>query len=95
MKAPTPIQIAAEIRTLTEMKPKVRKFTMFGDNNHDAIDAQIEALEDDFDESAIYDKEDSGDWTERQRVAAQEAIDWREGDTKDIPSKEWEPLVQK
>ena len=38
-------EIAAEIAKLKKMKPDVRKTSMFGDNHHDAIDAQVDVLE--------------------------------------------------
>ena len=44
MKKPTKAQIEKEIKELTEIKPKVRHFSMFGDDNHKCIEVQIEVL---------------------------------------------------
>jgi hypothetical protein len=44
-QARTPEQIAAEVAALKEVKPYVRRLSFFGDNNHDAIDAQVHVLE--------------------------------------------------
>lgn len=54
MKKPTNKEIAAEAKKLDEMKPKVRRFSMFGDDNWAAIEAQIRVLEEDLDEDEIY-----------------------------------------
>jgi hypothetical protein len=37
-------EIKAEIEKLKAIKPKVRRYTVFGDNHWAAIDAQIEVL---------------------------------------------------
>jgi len=42
---PTKEQIAAEAKEPGEMKPKVKVQSRFGDNHHDAIDAQRDVLE--------------------------------------------------
>ena len=45
VKAPTVQEVAAEIVALKEMKPYVRQHSAFGDDNHAAMDAQIDVLE--------------------------------------------------
>ena len=92
-KVPTQAEVEAEIKKLKEMKPKVRETSYFGDNHHDAIDAQIEALEDDLDTDDCYDREENGDWAENVRSAAVDAIDWRDGDKDEQPSLEWKDLI--
>lgn len=42
--AKTGAQIAAEIAALKALKPKLPKYSHFGDDNHDAVDAQIVVL---------------------------------------------------
>ena len=51
-------EINTEIELLKAIKPKVRRFTAFGDDNWKSIDAQIITLERKFDEDAIYDRYD-------------------------------------
>jgi hypothetical protein len=98
MSEPTQKQINAEIKKLKKMKPTVRMKSMFGDNHHDSIDAQIEVLEDGgvlLDTDAIYDKEEEGEWKENVRGCALDALDWMNGDKDETPSSEWESLVIK
>jgi hypothetical protein len=52
---PTEKQIEAEIKKLTQIKPNVRKTSVFGDNHWDAIDAQIEVLKNYWTEDDVYD----------------------------------------
>ena len=51
----TPEEIAAEAEHLKALKPKVPAKTMFGDDNHAKIDAQIRVLEEDMTEAQIWD----------------------------------------
>jgi hypothetical protein len=66
--------INKEIEALKEIKPKVRERSLFGDNHHDAIDAQIEVLEGlVVSEDDIYDQ-----WSEENILdAAREAYEWK------------------
>lgn len=99
---PTPEAVAAEIAKLREMKPYVRARTGFGDDNHEAIDAQIEVLEKRLTDSAIYDRfqpidDESGEPDESGAGAhaldnALEARRWLEGEEKDAPSVGWSEL---
>ncbi len=87
--APTPEQVQQEIAALREIKPKVRRRTFFGDDNHAAIDVQIDVLEDGLDEDTIY-----AEWGEADHLltSALEALAWRNGDC-EAPSGEWSELV--
>lgn len=49
-------EIESEVATLRDLRAKVRKFTSFGDDNHAAIDAQIEVLSDRMSLDQVYDK---------------------------------------
>ena len=92
MKIPTAEEIVAEIATLKTMKPNVRKSSAFGDNHHNAIDAQIEALEMRMDEDEVYDK--MADEADNVRDGALEAVRWMEGESEDgAPSENWKSLV--
>ena len=55
MKKPSAKQIEAEIETLRTMKPTVLMESRFGDNHHDAIDAQIDVLMNGMTEDNVYD----------------------------------------
>lgn len=52
---PSPDKIKAEISKLRAIKPKVLRVNFFGENHHDAIDAQIQVLEARWSEYKIYD----------------------------------------
>lgn len=91
----TPKEVKAEIAKLKKMKPTVRRTSMFGDNHHDAIEAQIEVLTDNLDTDAIWALQDDGDWTEGVREQAERARDWMDGDEPMAPSEEWKELVIK
>jgi len=96
-KQPTKKQIEAEIKKLGVIKPNVRKTSIFGDNNQDAIDAQIEVLENRWTDDEIYDrfpsqedldnKADHGEEVDdigyRNNVieSALEAAQWLEGES--------------
>ncbi len=104
MKKPTQKQIDSEIKKLKDMKPNVTRASRFGDNHHDAIDAQVEVLSGGMTESQVYDKEpddetepgdveELGYWKENVISAALEACRWRDGEEKDPPSKGWKDLI--
>ena len=96
MKTKTQKEIDAEIKWLTENRNKVPPMTVFHESNTAAIDAQIEALKKDMTEDEAYDKEASGDWSERERENAIEAINWRDGDTENAPSSQdgWGGMIK-
>jgi hypothetical protein len=90
-------QIQAEIDKLRDMKPTVLRASFFGDNHHDAIDAQIEVLEDELiDDDDIYNNLDDGTWAQNVADAALEARAWRDDEEeKDfVPSESWKELVR-
>ena len=93
----TPRQIQAEIDKIQDMKPTVIRASFFGDNHHDAIDAQIEVLEDELiDDDDIYNNLDDGTWAQNVVDAALEARQWRDDEEeKDfVPSESWKELVR-
>jgi len=93
MASKTQSEINAEIARLKEIKPKVQHFSHFGDDNHAAIDAQLDALEGDQDDDEIYQLQDSGDLTDAEVESALGAIQWRDGEEDEAPSAGWEPLI--
>ncbi len=100
-KKPTEEQIKDEVKKLLEMKPTVLPNSMFGDDHHAAIDAQIRVLEnldEFFDEEEIerIAGEDEEGWADNVCDQAIEAFRWTEGESEDgAPSKGWENLVRK
>ena len=89
-------QIQAEADTLELMKPKVRKFSGFGDNHHNAIDAQIAVLRDDLSEDQIYDSYGDNTADEFEQNVLDEALfarQWMDGEEENAPSVEWKDLV--
>ena len=86
-------EIAAEIATLKKMKPDVRKTSMFGDNHHDAIDAQVDVLERKLTLDQCWDE--FADDRENVQSAANEAAEWLDGSTDDLPSDGWKELLAK
>ena len=97
----TASEIRDEVKALTEIKPKVHRYTVFGDDNRAAIGRQIEALVDEWTDNDVRDLQD--DLTEYEFQSAREAIDWANGDYDeyeedgeivDRPSLSWKSLVQ-
>lgn len=94
MRPPTMKQIKKEIKKLKEMKPNVRRTSIFGDNHHDAIDAQIEVLERNLSWSEVGESFESS--PDNVREAALDAAYWLEGESEFKSLTEiWESLVIK
>lgn len=94
---PTTEEVAQEAARLRAIKPKVRQFSMFGDDNHAAIEAQLDVLESRLkDEHAIFKRYLANEGEdEHNRTAALSAWDWMQGVERDItPSSEWESLFE-
>lgn len=81
MATKTNEEIAAEIAALEEIKPNVRAYNAFEDSNRDAIQAQIDVLNQGLSADDVNDRwpEDEGS-DPYNRDHALEAIDWRDGD---------------
>jgi hypothetical protein len=89
----TPAEIAQEVKTIREMKPKIRQHTAFGDDNHASIDAQVNVLDNGLTEDQVYSEygEDDG---ESIVMAALDALFWLEGSKDNKPSEDWASLVK-
>jgi hypothetical protein len=98
MKKPTEKQIAKEIQTLKTMKPNIVRYSMFGDDNHAKIDAQIEVLEERLSEDEVYNRFEDSDNPDRTYdlvSCARYAAEWLIGQAEDgVPSKGWEGLAK-
>lgn len=91
MNTPTDAEIDAEIEKLKEMKPKVRQFGVFGNDNHAAIEAQIKVLARRLSEDEAEDKYVEA--PDASRDSAVEAARWIGGEAEDgSPSEGWAPL---
>ncbi len=80
------------IADLKAIKPTVRRQNVFGDNHHDAIDAQLDVLEKALGEDEIY---DAFGRTDNVRDGALEALAWRNGEKMEFGLLEsWQELSQ-
>lgn len=95
-KRPGAAEIQIEIDRLKKMKPKVKHYTFFGDDNWARIEAQIRVLDLGLNEDDIYD-EWPGDDEMEIRSGAQDALAWIEGEGgegDDPPSAGWKELME-
>ena len=91
---PTPEEIKAEIAKLREMKPHIRHYSLFNDNNWDALDAQIEFLEGEMSEDDIRENWPGEYAQEYMRAVALEAWMWLNDDEDaELPSDTWAVLL--
>lgn len=84
-----------EIAALTTMKPTVLRFSMFRDDHHAAIDAQITVLTQRMDHDKV--EAEFGESAENIREEAVDAHDWMHGlQANDMlkPSENWASLVR-
>ena len=82
----TDTEIETEIATLEGCKQYIPKRTSFGDDNHAQLDLQIEALKFGIDTTS----DEWLDWSERDRDAITQALDWKCGTRKESPASEWD-----
>jgi hypothetical protein len=68
-------QIQNAVEKLKEVKPLVRRYTYFGDDNWAQIDAQIAVLERGYTEDDIYDRYDDPNILNSAQVAYQWVMD--------------------
>lgn len=98
-------EIAEEIAKLKQIKPKVPKATYFGDDNHEAIDAQIKVLSERMDEDEVMDKtqfeddleengRDESRWSPHTGDSARNALNWLTEDDDESPSSSWESIAK-
>jgi hypothetical protein len=80
VKIPTARQIAAEITALQEIIPRVRRFSVFNDDHHAAIIAQIRVLQRNDSEDDVEQSAETEDWPENVRSSAMSAAQWLQGE---------------
>lgn len=93
MHMKTRSEIESEIAALEAVKLRIPHTTAFGDSNHDAIDAQVEVLQEEMTEDDIYEKWPD-DTDMHTRTAAQEAQQWMDGESEDVPSADWATIAK-
>lgn len=87
-------EIDAEIKTLIEMKPRVIHRSAFGDDHHRAIDVIVHVLTERMDQDEIDENySESNEDADPDRAAANEALEWMEGDADDPPSDDYKSLA--
>lgn len=91
---PTAEQIVIEVETLKRIKPFVRHFTQFHDDNWSSIDAQVWVLEERATQDDVYNQYPE-DEDENERGAALEAAAWLTGERDDDAAlhDDWMSLV--
>ncbi|MGE0333193.1 MAG: hypothetical protein AB7P37_21140 [Ramlibacter sp.] len=88
---PTDQQVADEIAKLREIKPRVRRYTAFGDDNHALIDAQIDVLECRFSNDDVHNMYPIGTMLLDNAI---DAVDFLEGNGESLCDKDgWGGLV--
>lgn len=73
-------EIKKEIKALKIVRPKVKPYSIFGDDNLAQLDAEINVLENYLDEDEINDKYDHAGASEEILNAAFHARDWIDGE---------------
>jgi hypothetical protein len=102
MNKPTPAQIEKEIKELKEIKPKVRHFSLFKDDNRKAVGVQIEVLTHNLTEDQIEnrwgglcDEDNSASLSLYEN--ATEARRWLDGESEEGEEslvENWHPLIE-
>lgn len=93
MPKKTQTEIAAEIKRLELCKTYAPRRTMFGKDNHAAIDEQIGALANGTTNDQAYDKwgdEGREDFDQDTLDSVLDVIRWRDGESDDVPSAGWD-----
>lgn len=95
MESKTQKEIDEQVKKLKAIRPKVKPTNYFGESNLDKLDAQIKVLEKDMDSDEIWDEWPKGEADMEIRMSADEAVNWRDGesDENDL-AKDW-PLIKK
>ncbi len=91
IEKPSDKQIQAELGTLKAYRGLVRRYSMFGEDNRAAVDAQIQVVEDSLSEDEVYERWEDEDYL---RDNALEMVQWLLGQGEPTsPSENWKPLV--
>lgn len=93
----TPKEIKTEIEKLRALKPRIRRFSSFGDDHWANLEAQIDVLENKTDLKSPEDLDGGIELSSSRYYAIQEAIDWLAGDKEQLADdpENWLSLVKK
>lgn len=86
------VEISNEIAALEGCKAYAPHFSMFGDDNWKKLDLQVEALKGDIDTTT---DEFEEDFTDDEKSAITDAIEWLEGREDEAPSSGWDHFKKK
>jgi hypothetical protein len=93
----TTAEIQVELARLRDLQPRVRRHSIFGDDNHAAIAAQIEVLDKRMDVDAVdaaWGDSTAEDYRDSLHQHATDAHDWYTGlSDEPAPSEGWKVLV--
>lgn len=95
MAEKTQKEIDEQVEKLKAIRPKVKPYSFFGDDNLDKLDAQVKVLEEDMDGDEVWDEWPEEESDMNTRMSADDAINWRDGESEiDDLAKDW-PLISK
>lgn len=94
MKKPTPDQIVAEIAAHRACKAYIPERTLFGDDNHAALDAAAEALSARISVDDAYEQAGEDEPSNEDQARIDAAL-WLAGDRADTLSSEWDSYKPK
>lgn len=94
IKPKTQVEIDVQIEALKAIRPKVKPYSYFGDDNLAKLDAQVKILEEDLDSDDVWDEWPDEEGDIEIRMSADGAISWRDGesDIEDLAT-DW-PLIE-
>lgn len=87
-------EIKKEIKALKAVRPKVRPFSIFGDDNLADLDVVLDVLEHDLDSDDISDRYDHAGASEELLMTAFHARDWMDGEGEEDSLAEGYPLKE-
>ena len=87
-------EIDKQVKALKEIRPKIKPYNFFGDSNLAKLDAQVRVLEEDMDSDEVWDEWPEEEKDMETRMAADDAITWRDGESEiDNLATDW-PLKE-
>lgn len=93
MAEKTQKEIDEQVEKLKAIRPRVKPYNFFGDSNLDKLDVQVKVLEEDMDSGEVYDEWPEEESDMETRMSADDAINWRGGESDiDDLAKDW-PLI--
>lgn len=81
MASKTQKEIDEQVKKLKAIRPKVKPYSYFGDDNLAKLDAQVKVLEEDMDSDEVWDEWPRDEADMEIRMSADEAVSWRDGES--------------